>query len=47
MKITPRNRTNSLDENGQITEPIIDDFLAEFQWRRNIYCFSIIKMNNK
>ncbi|KII70540.1 hypothetical protein RF11_14858 [Thelohanellus kitauei] len=30
--ISPRNRTNSLDENGEITEAILDDFLAEFQW---------------
>lgn len=33
-KISPRNRTNSIDENGEITEHLLDDFLSEFQWRR-------------
>ncbi|KII65705.1 hypothetical protein RF11_16117 [Thelohanellus kitauei] len=34
LKIAPRNRTNSVDEEGNIIESTIDDFLAEFQWRR-------------
>lgn len=33
-KISPRNRTNSLDEEGNIIEHLLDDFLCEFQWRR-------------
>ncbi|KII74594.1 hypothetical protein RF11_16204 [Thelohanellus kitauei] len=32
--ISPRNRTNSLDENSKMILPVLDDFLAEFQWRR-------------
>ncbi|KII67026.1 hypothetical protein RF11_06522 [Thelohanellus kitauei] len=34
LKIAPRNRKNSVDEEGNIIESTIDDFLAEFQWRR-------------
>lgn len=33
-RISPRNRTNSFDDNGEINENTIDDFLAEFIWRR-------------
>ncbi|KAF0991261.1 hypothetical protein HZS_6212 [Henneguya salminicola] len=33
-KISPRNATNSLAENGNITEPLIDDVLGLFQWMR-------------
>lgn len=33
-KISPRNRTNSLDEEVNLLEQTLDDFLAEFQWKR-------------
>ncbi|KII69516.1 hypothetical protein RF11_14776 [Thelohanellus kitauei] len=34
MKISPRNRTNSYDEDEHVVENPYDDFLGEFLWRR-------------
>ncbi|KII63530.1 hypothetical protein RF11_08060 [Thelohanellus kitauei] len=34
MKISPRNRTNSFNEDGELEENTIDQFLGEFLWRR-------------
>ena len=33
-RISPRNRTSSINKDGEITNSAIDEFLLEFQWRR-------------
>lgn len=33
-KIAPRNRTNSLNDDGELIDGGINDFFGEFQWRR-------------
>ncbi|KII72804.1 putative transposase-like protein [Thelohanellus kitauei] len=33
-QIPPRNRTNSLDDDGHVVENVLNDHLGEFEWRR-------------